>query len=240
MLSRLLVFAALLLPLAAFGQGYAPDSVFVPPVIEEGPPVLEERSADEPAENAFVQLDEVPQQLNLTEIQRAIVYPTAAQQAGITGKVLVRVLLDTNGVYIRHKVLRSPHAWLTESVEKQIRNLRFSPAVAGSRKIKTWVTVPFDFKLSRPTPPAVVEAKVTNLEAVKAAFKLPRGFGGKLVLDVQTDAQGNYKSHTVVEGSDMRLTKGKNAQVPASLRFTPRTEGGRTVETTVRVTISWP
>lgn len=112
----------------------------------------------------FVLLDEQPTPLNMDEIKRAIVYPQRCLDNGMRGKVILRVLIDQHGKYVKHKVLRTPHPWFTEEVERHISQIRFTPAIQNGRAIVTWVTVPFDFQLILPndstaTPPPVVAPK---------------------------------------------------------------------------------
>ncbi|MCS7189490.1 MAG: energy transducer TonB [Bacteroidia bacterium] len=90
---------------------------------------------------------EEPQPLNLEEIKSLIQYPPLAKEAGIQGKVVVRILVDEEGKYLRHLVINSPHKFLTEAVEKELPNIRFSPARLDTIPVKYWVTIPFNFKL---------------------------------------------------------------------------------------------
>lgn len=95
----------------------------------------------------FVLLDEQPVPVNMDVIADVIEYPDSAWDNGISGKVLLRVLVDASGKYVRHKVLQTPHQWLTAEVERHIAKLQFTPAIQNGRAIATWVTVPFDFRI---------------------------------------------------------------------------------------------
>jgi len=121
------------------------------PVIEEG-----SGTGDQPAEvveepepdpNAFIAVEKEPAPVNLDEIKRRIVYPPLLKEAGVQGKVVVRILVGKDGKYIKHQVLRSSHKLFTEAVEKEIQNLEFTPAIQAGKPIKLWVTIPFDFRL---------------------------------------------------------------------------------------------
>ena len=48
---------------------------------------------------------------------------------------------------MQHKVLKSPHPILTEAVEKHIHRLWFTPALAGKCPVRSWVNIPFRFRL---------------------------------------------------------------------------------------------
>jgi protein TonB len=101
----------------------------------------------EPDPNEFIMVEQEPKPTNLDEIKKKIGYPPMAQQAGIQGKVIVKVLLDKTGAYANHKVIKSPHNQLTDAVVAQIKTLRCTPAIQAGKPIKFWITIPFDFKL---------------------------------------------------------------------------------------------
>ncbi|MCX7606240.1 MAG: TonB family protein [Bacteroidia bacterium] len=106
--------------------------------------VAEEKDPDP---TAFVAVEKEPQPTNIDDIKRRIGYPPLAKEAGIQGKVIVRVLVGKNGKYEKHLVLKSPHKILTEAVEKELPNLEFTPGIQAGKPIKVWVTIPFDFQL---------------------------------------------------------------------------------------------
>lgn len=110
-------------------------------------PVEVVEKEEEPDPSAFIAVEKEPQPVNIDEIKKRIGYPPLAKEAGIQGKVIVRVLVGKNGKYEKHIVLRSPHKLLTEAVEKELPNLEFTPGIQAGKPIKVWVTIPFDFQL---------------------------------------------------------------------------------------------
>jgi TonB family protein len=88
-----------------------------------------------------------PQPLNMDEFRSRIRYPQKLRRKGIQGKVVLRVLIDKQGNYIRHMVFQNPHPQLTETVTKQVAMLRFAPCLLYGFPIKVWVNLPVDFKL---------------------------------------------------------------------------------------------
>ncbi|RMF48824.1 MAG: hypothetical protein D6750_06995, partial [Bacteroidetes bacterium] len=72
--------------------------------------VIEEKDPDP---MAFVAVEKEPQPLNIGDIKKRIGYPPLAKEAGIQGKVIVRVLVGKTGKYERHIVIKSPHKILT-------------------------------------------------------------------------------------------------------------------------------
>ena len=70
-----------------------------------------------------------------------------AKEAGIEGMVVVRVLVDKQGKYEKHMVLKNPHPILTQAVENKLSKLVFKPAIVTGRPADTWVTLPIKFQL---------------------------------------------------------------------------------------------
>ena len=111
------------------------------------PVVIVEEKTDEPDVHAFIVVEEQPQAVNMKDIQAKIGYPVPAMEANIEGVVILRVLINKQGLYQKHIVLNSVHPILSEAVESHISKLRFTPAVQGGIPIAFWVNVPFNFKL---------------------------------------------------------------------------------------------
>ena len=115
--------------------------------VEKSPPAVITTEESIPDIQAFEFADESPRPLNMREIQRTIGYPQVAREAGIEGSVVVRILVDTDGSYLDHKIINSVHPVLDEPVELSLPQLRFTPAVKDGNPIKFWVNIPFNFKL---------------------------------------------------------------------------------------------
>jgi periplasmic protein TonB len=101
----------------------------------------------EPGVDEFTLVQQEPQPVNLDDIKRNLKYPEVAKQAQIQGKVMVRILVNKEGVPIKHVVKRSPHDLLTKSCVDEIYKLRFKPAINAGKPVVCWVSIPFDFKL---------------------------------------------------------------------------------------------
>ena len=74
-------------------------------------------------------------------------YPAWAREAGIEGKVLVRVLVGTDGVPKKMVVVRGPKG-LTEGLEVAILRWRFRPGLANKQPVEVWVEIPITFRLT--------------------------------------------------------------------------------------------
>lgn len=88
-----------------------------------------------------------PQALNYEEVREFVGYPEEARNAGIQGKVVLRVLVDEKGNYMRHEVVDSFHPLLRIPCEVFVPFMRFRPALRQGDLVSCWVTVPFEFQL---------------------------------------------------------------------------------------------
>lgn len=100
---------------------------------------------DEPLPTEFISGTE-PQPINMDELKSAIAYPREAWEAKIEGRVVVRVLVDLEGNAVKYVVLKDPHTLLTNAVTSRILMLKFTPCIQDGKRVKMWVTIPFDFR----------------------------------------------------------------------------------------------
>ncbi|MEZ4774921.1 MAG: energy transducer TonB [Bacteroidia bacterium] len=98
-----------------------------------------------PAIDDFVFVHKEPVAINYMEVSNAIGYPSVAKEAGIEGSVIVRVLVDEHGNYLKHKVISQAHPLLGRSCDSYVNNLYFTPAVRDGQPVKFWVNIPFHF-----------------------------------------------------------------------------------------------
>jgi protein TonB len=91
---------------------------------------------------AFVHFDEAPVPIH----RPAPEYPAWARENGITGKVLLRVLVDQQGSVRRIAVVRGVKG-LTEAAQDALREWRFRPATDRGRPVAVWVEIPVEFRL---------------------------------------------------------------------------------------------
>lgn len=111
----------------------------------EGPVEIVEDK--EPDPNDFISVEKEPQAVNLDAIKSKIGFPPQAKEAGIGGNVTLRILVDREGNYSKHVVLRQAHPMLTAEILKHIKELKFTPGIQAGKPVKVWVTIPFQFKL---------------------------------------------------------------------------------------------
>jgi len=96
--------------------------------------------------NSF-EVEKAPDAVNLSQIKSSIRYPEIAVQAGIEGRVTVRVLVNKEGRVIDIGKLTGPVVFHDE-VEEKVRQLRFTPGLQNGNPVRVWVTVPFNFELN--------------------------------------------------------------------------------------------
>lgn len=79
---------------------------------------------------------------------RSLEYPERAKQRDIEGKVVVSVLIGTDGRVKNMKILESnPPGVFDEAVLRSVPRWTFDPAQYKNRSVKVWATIPIDFSL---------------------------------------------------------------------------------------------
>ncbi len=120
-------------------------SVAVDPPTEKPEPALQQPAG--PAKSTF-SLGEVDQRPRLVSRVRPV-YPYWARQKEITGKVVLKFLVNEQGEVEQVAVIESsPEGVFEESAKNAVRSWQFEPGRVEGEKVKTWVTVPITFTLS--------------------------------------------------------------------------------------------
>jgi len=128
-----------------------------------GSTVSAQSNSKNPDPNTIIVADEDPRPLNMADFKRSIQYPEEARNAGIEGKVILKVLIDTFGKVSDNILLKSPHPLLTAEVIRQLPMLRFSPAIEKGKPIQFWVVVPVSFSFAASDTPISFEDKMNQL-----------------------------------------------------------------------------
>ncbi len=121
-----------------------------------GKPNLNDKTIDEnkdkdkhkPPKETFteVEVDVSPVCINLNNVRNSIRYPEIARQAGIEGKVMVKVLVGTDGHVLKTGSISGPDIFYDEVKDKAM-GLEFSAGLQNNKPVKVWMNVPFSFKL---------------------------------------------------------------------------------------------
>jgi periplasmic protein TonB len=119
-----------------------------------GPIKVEEKKVEEKIEKQkeektvyqSFEVEKAPECVNLGQVKSSMTYPEVARQAGIEGRVTVKVLVNTDGSVIKVGSITGPDVFADEVRDKSM-NLEFTPGLQNGKPVKVWVTVPFNFKL---------------------------------------------------------------------------------------------
>lgn len=95
------------------------------------------------AEYEVAEVDKPPKLVR----QMPIKFPAKAKRDGITGKVVVRCLIGTNGKADKMEIVNSePAGIFDESAMSTLKYWQFRPGVKKGEMVATWVKVPFKFE----------------------------------------------------------------------------------------------
>ncbi|HET9253146.1 MAG TPA: energy transducer TonB [Candidatus Eisenbacteria bacterium] len=97
---------------------------------------------DLPSEGEFVYYEDEP--VPVTAPTPA--YPEFARDAGITGKVILHVLVGKDGRVKNVKVKQSVTG-LDDAAKQAVQKWVFKPALSNNKPVAVWVEVPMDFRL---------------------------------------------------------------------------------------------
>ncbi len=121
-----------------------------------GPVKVEEKKVEEKIEKKekveeksvyqSFEVEKAPECVNLSQVRASMQYPPAARDAGIEGRVTVKVLVGPDGSVIKVGSVSGPDAFHDEVTDKASQ-LQFTPGLQNGKPVKVWVTVPFNFKL---------------------------------------------------------------------------------------------
>ncbi len=158
-----------------------------------------------------------PQLENSAEIASLLEsrYPPDLRARGITGTVLLLVLVDTEGQVRRSAVWESSGYDAFDTVAKSVAsNMRFVPAQSSSGPVAVQIEVPVRFRLKQDVPaapelisydvkPAFLNAAEANrvLEALYPARLKSSKIGGRTVLWVYVGVDGHPEQVRLMESS---------------------------------------
>ncbi|HCK99878.1 MAG TPA: energy transducer TonB [Candidatus Marinimicrobia bacterium] len=97
----------------------------------------------------FIPYDEAPEPIGgFAAIQRNVIYPEIAQEAGIEGTVVVQAFVNEFGKVTECVILKGvPNTGLDEAAVDAIKKTRFKPAKQRDRNVGVYISIPVIFKL---------------------------------------------------------------------------------------------
>lgn len=93
------------------------------------------------------EVEKAPEVVNLQQVKAMITYPSVARDAGIEGRVIIKVLVGEDGRIIKTGSIIGPEVF-HEEVKQKVSYLEFTPGLQNGKPVKVWVSVPFNFKLN--------------------------------------------------------------------------------------------
>jgi len=98
----------------------------------------------------FIPYDKEPEPIGgYNAMQRFVVYPDIAMEAGIEGTVIVQTYIDKNGIVGETIVLKGiPNTGLNEAAVAAIKRTKWKPALQRDKKVGVWISIPIIFEIS--------------------------------------------------------------------------------------------
>ncbi|MCB0840860.1 MAG: TonB family protein, partial [Bacteroidetes bacterium] len=97
-------------------------------------------------ENPIYEMGErQPIPINMNQIKKLIGYPQSAYAKGQTGSVIMRVLVNPQGIVESYEAVEYEGLIFKKAVEDHIEKLRFVPAIYHFYHSEFWVNIPFNF-----------------------------------------------------------------------------------------------
>lgn len=105
---------------------------------------------EEDEQEIFVIVEQMPELIGgMQELQRHIVYPEIARRAGIQGRVVVQIVIDTEGYPRNPQIVRSVGGGLDEAAIAAVQQVRFTPGMQRGRPVQVQYTIPVQFRLTQ-------------------------------------------------------------------------------------------
>lgn len=112
--------------------------------IQKQDPVVK-RETEQTVFQSF-EVEKPPDCVNLQQVKASMDYPQLARDAGIEGRVTVKVLVGPEGNVIKIGTITGPDVFYDE-VRSKADDLQFTPGLQNGKPVKVWVSVPFNFRL---------------------------------------------------------------------------------------------
>jgi len=83
----------------------------------------------------------------LDSLQSKLQYPIEAVQHGIEGRVFVQVTIDSSGIPLNPRILKSLGYGCDEEAIRLVLSSKYLPAVVRGKNVKSQISIPVKFKL---------------------------------------------------------------------------------------------
>lgn len=116
--------------------------------MEIPPPPRPVQDDEEIEDEIFVVVEQQPELIGGIEgVQKNVVYPQLALQAGIEGRVIVQFVIDREGNVVNPKVIRGIGGGCDEEALRAIKLAKFKPGMQRGRPVSVMYTIPVTFRL---------------------------------------------------------------------------------------------
>jgi len=100
---------------------------------------------EDPDPSSFIPVEKNPEPIQLVKPE----YPDLARRAGLTGLVVLRVLINTEGKPVKTVVIKVENEIFIEPAKKAAMETLFKPAIQNGKPIMCWLNIPFRFSLNK-------------------------------------------------------------------------------------------
>lgn len=220
-------------------------------------------AAQQPSPDSIYQLAQVevhPEALNGEELGAALFarYPAALKAAGVSGEVVVSMVIGPDGLPRTVELVRSTDTLFNAPTLEVASLLRFSPAQMGGRPVPVRITLPVPWEAGpaedAPGPDALggyemrevdVQPRFTNRTEFQRELERnyppgPRDAGVGTVVQVRFLINPNgTTSHVRVTNSEHEAFDAPTIAAVQTLRFTPAQIAGQPVAVWAELPIEW-
>jgi TonB family protein len=168
-------------------------------------------------------------------------YPEIARRAGIDGRATVLVLIDETGKVVEADTLDSPHPSIGAAAIEAALQIDFSPGEKNGEKVKSRMSIPFDFRLKNDTVGNhlkevydFIETTVKPELVKKATPKYPddarrAGIDGRVKVIIILDEGGKVVRADILDSPHTSLN---SAAIEAAMKseFKPAEKNGKKVK----------
>ncbi len=99
-------------------------------------------------------------------VQERLVYPKEAHEKGISGRVIVRFVVEKDGSITTMEALLSPDRVLSdEAIRVLLESPKWTPGMDGGKPVRVWYIMPIEFVLQGDEPDNTPDTSAENVNA---------------------------------------------------------------------------
>lgn len=134
-----------------FLDGIDMDQVFSD--LKEAPGATAGNRPDESNKEFFVAVEQMPELIGgLVGLQKEMIYPEEAREAGEEGRVIVRFIVNEEGAVEDPQIMRGVSESLDQEALRVVKQAEFKPGMQRGQPVPVQYAIPIEFKLPSATP----------------------------------------------------------------------------------------